>query len=180
MREVIIVSQSRIRSLPFRPTEDQLYTKKAWEEWLDFIEREFRYFRIISPADRKDALIIYGRPKIVRLEKCLPDQDFDRRLDMYQKLKKKLNACYLPKRNKHHTTYIFLETKSELGEATVAYATRLREKADGCDFGDISDRTSYSNDRESSSYTQMHFKRVDFTTIFDRGRTNRRYIGAST
>ena len=65
-----------------------MYTRKAWEECLESIETEFRYFRIISPSDRKDALIIYGGPEIARLEKNLPDEDLERSLDEYQKLKK--------------------------------------------------------------------------------------------
>ena len=105
---VTIISESRhLRALPFRPTEDQLFAGKEWEEWLDAIEREFRYFRITSPSDRKDALMIYGGTEIARLEKTLPDNDPDGNLDVYQKVKKKLNGYFLPKRNKHHARYIF-------------------------------------------------------------------------
>ena len=43
---VTTISESRNRrASPFRPTEDQLSVGKEWEEWLDAIEREFRYFR---------------------------------------------------------------------------------------------------------------------------------------
>ena len=56
---VTIISKSRsLRALPFRVREDQLSTGKEWEDWLEAIEREFRYFKISSPADKKDALII--------------------------------------------------------------------------------------------------------------------------
>ena len=40
----------------------------------------------------------------------------------------------MPKKIKHYARYIFLKTRPETGEATVAYATRLREKAHKCDF----------------------------------------------
>ena len=137
---VTIISESRnLRALPFRPTENQLSVGKEWEEWLDAIEREFRYFRINSPADRKDALIIYGGTEIARLEKTLPDNDPDGNLDDYQKVKQKLNDYFQPKRNKHHARYIFLKSRPEAGETIVAYATRLREKAQGCDFGSSND-----------------------------------------
>ena len=73
---VTVMTETRnLRALPFRPSEDQLSTGKAWEEWLDDIEREFRYFRISSPTDRKDAMIIYGGKEIARLEKSLSDPD---------------------------------------------------------------------------------------------------------
>ena len=138
---ITVISEGRnLRALPFRPTEDQLLTGKLWEDWLESIEREFRFFRIADPTDRKDALIIYGGSEIARLEKSLPDPEDPRReLDSYQKLRVKLNAYFLPKKNKHYARYIFLKTRPEAGEATVTYATRLREKANECEFGDMQD-----------------------------------------
>ena len=109
-------------------------TGKAWEEWLEEIEREFRYFRITHPQDKKDALIIYGGNEIARLEKSLPDSVGD--LDAYQILRKKLNEYFLPKRNKHYARYTFLKMKPVEGESTVSYAIRLREKANDCEFGE--------------------------------------------
>lgn len=130
----IVTTETRnLRALPFLPTEDQLSTGKAWEEWLEDIEREFRYFRISNPADRKDAMIIYGGKELARLEKSLPDPVGD--LNEYEKLRKKLNDYFSPKRNKHYARYMFLKMRPLAGETTVAYATRLREKAYDCEFG---------------------------------------------
>ena len=42
---------------------------KAWQEWLEGIEREFRFFKISEAVDKKDAMIIYGGNEIARLEK---------------------------------------------------------------------------------------------------------------
>ena len=129
-REAVTIVNTETRSLcalPFLPTEDQLSTGKAWEEWLEDMEREFRYFRISNPADRKDAMIIYGGKELARLEKSLPDPIGD--LDEYEKLRKKLNDYFSPKRNKHYARYMFLKLRPLEGETTVAYATRLREKA---------------------------------------------------
>ena len=134
----VIATESRnLRALPFQPTEDQLTTGKAWEEWLDDIEREFRYFRIGNPADRKDAMIIYGGKEIARLEKSLPDP-----VDAsngYEKLRKKLNDYFLPKQNKHYARYVFLKMRPLAGEATISYAARLRENAYACEFKDTFD-----------------------------------------
>ena len=136
----IITTESRnLRALPFQITEDQLSTGKEWEDWLEAIEREFRYFKISNPLDKKDALIIYGGKEISRLEKSLPDptgEDADS-LNEYEKLRKKLNDYFMPKRNKHHARYIFLKSKPVAGEKTVTYATRLREKAQDCEFGTV-------------------------------------------
>ena len=138
---ITVTSEGRnLRALPFRPTEDQLLTGKLWEDWLESIEREFRFCRIADPTDRKDALIIYGGSELARLEKSLPDPEDPRReLDSYQKLRVKLNAYFMPRKNKHYARYIFLKTRPEAGEATVTYATRLREKAKECEFGDMQD-----------------------------------------
>ena len=134
----IITTETRnLRSLPFQITEDQLSTGKEWEDWLKAIEREFRYFKISNPLDKKDALIIYGGKEIARLEKSLPDPTGEDAgsLDEYGKLRKKLNDYFMPKQNKHHARYIFLKSKPVAGEKTVTYATRLREKAQDCEFG---------------------------------------------
>ena len=45
----------------------------------------------------------------------------------------------MPKRNKHYARYIFLKMRPIAGESTVTYATRLREKAQECDFKDSCD-----------------------------------------
>ena len=51
---VTLITDSRnLRALPFRPTEDQLSMGKCWEDWLESIEREFRYFRNDIPLDKK-------------------------------------------------------------------------------------------------------------------------------
>ena len=123
-----------LRALPFQITEDQLSTGKEWEDWLEAIEREFRYFKLSNPIDKKDALIIYGRKEIAQLEKSLPDPT-EESLNENEKLRKKLNNYFMPKRNKHHARYIFLKSKPLAGETTVTYATRLREKAQDCEFG---------------------------------------------
>ena len=71
---VRIVTETRnLRAQPFIPGDDQINTGKAWDDWIEEIEREFRYFRITDPLDKKDALIIYGGKEIARLEKSLPD-----------------------------------------------------------------------------------------------------------
>ena len=84
----IITTETRnLRALPFQITEDQLSTGKEWEDWLEAIEREFRYFKLSNPIDKKDALIIYGGKEIARLEKSLPDPT-EENLNEYEKLRK--------------------------------------------------------------------------------------------
>ena len=132
--EITVITESRnLRALPFRVTEDQLSTVKAWEDWLESLEREFRYFKITNPQDMKDALIIYGGQEISRLEKSLPNPE-EPGQNVYQKIRNKLNEYFIPKRNKYYSRYMFLKMRPQVGETTVTYATRLREKAHDCDF----------------------------------------------
>ena len=109
----------------FTHADDQIATGKAWE-WLEGIKREFRYFKITDPANKKDALIIYGGKEVARLEKSLPNPTQED-LNEYQWLKSKLNYYFTPKKNKHHARYLFSQMKLTSGETTAAYAARLRE-----------------------------------------------------
>ncbi|VDI76125.1 Hypothetical predicted protein [Mytilus galloprovincialis] len=121
-QQITVITETRnLRSQPFIQSDDQISTGKHWEEWMESIEREFRYFRITEPADKKDALIIYGGKDISRLERSLRDEEGE---DEYKVLKNKLNKYYLPKKNKHHAR----------DEYTVTYVMRLREKAHACEF----------------------------------------------
>jgi hypothetical protein len=66
-QRITVVTETRnLRTLPFVQNEDLLSTGKQWEEWIEGIEREFRYFRITEPVDKKDALLIYGRGREYR------------------------------------------------------------------------------------------------------------------
>ena len=56
-------------------------------------------------------------------------------LNEYQKLKRKLNDYFTPKKNKHYARYLFLKMKQTHGETTTMYAARLGEKANECEFG---------------------------------------------
>jgi len=106
---------------------------------LEGIEREFRFFRIHDPLDKKDALIIYGGKEIARLEKSLADPE-NGELNEYERLREKLCNYYAPKKNKHYSRYIFSKLRPLCGESTTAYATRLREKSHDCEFENEDDR----------------------------------------
>ena len=129
----VVTERRNLLIQPFKPT-DRLSVGKAWREWLEEIEREFRYYRINTPNDKKDALLIFGGRELRRLDKYLPDLADN--LDEYQKIRKKLNDYYVPRRNIYFERYLFLKMRPTPGERTVAYGTRLREKASECDFGD--------------------------------------------
>ena len=83
--------------------------------------------------NKKDAMIIFGGRDLARLEKSLPNPT-DPGLNEYDRLRKKLNDYYTPKRNKHYARYQFLNMWTTASETTASYAARLREKANECDF----------------------------------------------
>lgn len=134
----VTVDSRNLKTSPFVLQSDPLANGKAWEEWIEGLEREFRYFRIQDPQDRKDALIIFGGRDLARLERSLPDppEREGEAPDAYVKLKQKLDEHFLPQKNKHHARYVFSKIRPNSGESTAVYAARLREKATECDFGD--------------------------------------------
>ena len=95
----VITETRNLRSPPFIAPDEPCATGNAWEEWLEAIEREFRYFKITDPIDKKDALIIYGGKEVAKLEKTLPNPETG---NPYEKMRTKLNNHYLPKKNKHY------------------------------------------------------------------------------
>ena len=128
----VITATRNLKSQPFIPGDDPIVKGKAWDDWLGEIEQEFRYFKITEPPDKKDALIIYGRKEIAHLEKSLLNPT-DGAND-YEKLRKKLNDYFKLKKNKHRARYVFLKMRSTHEETMNAYAARLREKANDCEF----------------------------------------------
>ena len=129
-------SNRHLRSKPFIIPENPLKIGRAWEDWLDGIEREFRYFKITDPTDKEDALLIYGGQELVRLHKTLPATQIEAggEPDVYNQLKSKLNNHFKPQFNKEHARYVFLKMRPNPMEATNVYATRLREQAAECKF----------------------------------------------
>ena len=126
-----------LRIQPFTVDEDHIATGEKWDNWLEELEREMRFFRISDAADKKDAMLIYGGTEIRRLEKSLQDPEEG---DVYAKLQSKLNNYFAPKKNVHYARYLFLKMKPHTGESTVSYAARLREKSKSCDFHDDDER----------------------------------------
>ncbi len=135
---VTVVTETRnLKSPLFMPSTDPITAGKDWEEWLEGIEREFRYFKITNTEDKCDALLIYGGKEVTRLAKSLPNPVPQEGvvLDNFQKLKTKLNDYFMPKKNMHHSRFLFLKMRPNIEEPIVAYAARLREKANECEFG---------------------------------------------
>ena len=48
-------------------------------------------------------------------------KDLADNLDEYQKIRKKLSDCYLPRRNKYNARYVFLQMRPTPGEMAVTY-----------------------------------------------------------
>ena len=106
LQAIRVVTETRnLRTQLFAIPDEMNAMGKAWQEWLEGIEREFRFFKVSETVDKKNAMIIYGGNEIARLEKSLPDPETG---DAYTKLRTKLNGHFTPKKNKHHARYLFL------------------------------------------------------------------------
>ena len=83
-------------------SQNQLNSGNELENWLEELEREFRFFKSTSPQDKKDAIQIYGGKTISRLFGSLSDpEDRHDKLDRYDMLRQKLNNYSVPKKNRH-------------------------------------------------------------------------------
>ena len=134
VQAIQVVTETRnLRTQPFAIPDEMNTVGKAWQEWLEGIEREFRILKISEAVDKKDPMIIYGGNEIACLEMSLPDPETG---DVYTKLRTKLNGHFTPKKNKHRACYIFLKMKPHVAETMSAYAARLREKAKECNTFD--------------------------------------------
>ena len=102
---ICVVTETR-NLQPFVVPDDTNRVGRAWEEWLEGIEREFRYFRITEAVDKKEAIINYGGKEVARLEKSLPDPET---AGVYLKLRTKLDDHFTPKKN--HARYLFLKMR---------------------------------------------------------------------
>ncbi len=118
-----------LRTQPFVIPDEANSVGKAWEEWLEGIEHEFRYFRITQAIDKKDAIIIYGEKEIARLEKILPDPETAE--DVYLKLRTKLNDHFTPKKNKHHARYLFLKMRTHMGGNHKCICSKVARESKG-------------------------------------------------
>ena len=108
-----VVTETRnLKTLPFIIPENTNIVGKEWEEWLEGIIRELRYFTISDPIEDALITILYGGKDIARLEKSLPNPTEG---NDYKKMKTKLNNNFNPKQNKYHTRYQFLEIKPKVG-----------------------------------------------------------------
>ena len=64
-----------LRIKPFTVDVDHIATGEKWDDWLEELELEMRFFRISEAADKKDAMLIYRGAEIRRLEKSLQDSE---------------------------------------------------------------------------------------------------------
>ena len=102
---VTVVTESRnLKIAPFSHADDQISTGNGWQDWIEDIERQFRFFKITDAQDKQDASIIFGGKEMYsRLAQSLPDPAEG---DVYTKLKDKPNTYmyYIVPSQKEQTT----------------------------------------------------------------------------
>lgn len=136
-KEIKVFTTTKTLSIEkFRIPENRLDIGRAWKEWLEDFEEEISYLEIDKIKDKVSALKIYGGPVIKKLARNLPEPAAEENDNDYEKLKRKLDNHFLPRKNKHHARYTFSKERMQSNETVVNYAARMREKARDCEFGD--------------------------------------------
>ena len=104
-------------------------------------EEELQLQKVEDIDDKVTCLRRYGGKEIRKLVKHLPEPSASQNLETnYEKIRRKLNLHFVPKRNKQHARYLFSKERMKTGESIAGFTARLREKAEHCDFEDIDDR----------------------------------------
>ena len=133
---------------PFETPEDPLKVGKAWEEWIEDLEEAMEYHGIEDEKKLK-ALKQFCGKDIKKLIRSLPEpaplpdpNNEGQNLDEtdYDKVKRKLNTHFIPKKNRHYAVYLFTRLKQKRDETVVSYAARLRQHARDCEFDNESAR----------------------------------------
>ena len=109
---VTYVTEARHLPVTQLKPRDSQSVGRDLEIWVEEIKSKFRKIRIDTPTDKEDTL--FGGKDSAYFEKYLPEPDGI--LDEYQKLKKNLNAYFLPRRNKYLVRYLFLKMRARTGE----------------------------------------------------------------
>ena len=115
----------------FSIPEDRQNAGIVWEEWLEEFEEEAKLQKVTEVEDWCTCLRRYGGPDVRKLAKHLPDPPPlqpapEQGESDYDKLKRKLNLHFIPKKNKQHARYLFSKEKPQTGEPIVSYTARLR------------------------------------------------------
>ena len=126
---------------PFHIPENKLNIGNEWEEWIEIFEEELQLQKVEDTDDKVTCLRRYGGKEIRKLVKHLPEPPASENPETnYEKIRRKLNLHFVPKKNKQHARYLFSKERMKTGESIAGFTARLREKAEHCDFDDIDDR----------------------------------------
>lgn len=127
---------------PFIIPKDKLNIGPAWQEWIDDFEEEAHLQKVTNVDDWVRCLRRYAGKEVRALAKHLPnppaltDNEGNEVAESdYQKLKRKLNLHFVPKKNMQHARYVFSKERRHPEETIGSYAARLREKSEHCEFG---------------------------------------------
>lgn len=107
-----------------------------WERWL----RSFELFvtgKGVKDNNQKKALLLHTAGLSVQdIFFTLPEvEEEDEESNNYEKATKALNKNFKPQANIPYERLVFRETKQSPSETMEQYVTRLRQKAQSCEFG---------------------------------------------
>jgi hypothetical protein len=127
---------------PFKVPENRLNVGQEWKDWLEDFEEEGALQKVQLDEDWIRCLRRYAGREVRQLATYLPEPAAlpdNAQETGYEKLKRKLNDHFIPKKNKQHARYLFNKETIQHNESITAYAARLREKAVHCDFQETLD-----------------------------------------
>jgi len=135
-QNIVVHAGVKLHLEQFKEPDEPRLRGPTWLDWIEEFEEEVQLQKV-PEADWLLCLKRYGGKEIrhkIKYSKDPPALDPPAEETDYQKMKRKLTVIYSPSQNKFHGRTIFNRTKQREGESTCAYAARLREKAEYCEF----------------------------------------------
>ena len=128
----------------FKSCSDPDDTGRAWLKWKREFSCRLRYFRVVKPEDKYDALTIYGGDEICELldTLVLEEPDFASSATNtgdYDLAIQKLDEYFDPLVNKDSARNKFDSMKQNQSESVSEYYVRLKTQARKCQFPDVND-----------------------------------------
>lgn len=116
----------------FNPLDDILENATKWKSWKRKLEIQMEYFGISNANEKKMCLLVHGGDCILSIDENATEPEGE--ADVYSKLIQKIEAVYIPTKNRLHSRFRFNNATREPHQTISQYELELRRLAKDCEF----------------------------------------------
>lgn len=156
--------------LPFELNVHEFNSGVKWRKWLRSFEVFAKANKMQDEEEKSNWLLHYAGEKVqdvyFNLSKEKEEEAEEpvvgkyvlRPKSEYEIMVERLNAFFAPKQDKAYERHMFRKIKQEKGEGMEMFVMRLREQAERCEFGDLTDSTIRDHLVENCTSRQLRQK----------------------